>query len=163
MDCEAKTEEDEWLTPEWNAACERKNDLEGWQNGQEPKHELVKRFTDFCTLMGNANQDLVDHAAKFFGAEFIAAWCNRDAAFFTDLARVALIESGKRRLDDKCVELAVINIATKLWTKEKGNPTREEVMKEATRREIKVGNWSKTFKRCHLDFLKGRGRGRPKK
>lgn len=157
------TEEDEWLTPEWDAAIDRQLKLEGWAKGQEPKHELVKRFTLFCALMENANQDLVDHAAKGFGAEFIAAWCNRDAAFFKDLARVALIEAGTSRLHGDCIERAVIEIASKLWTKEKGNPTREEVMQEAKRRKINVGNWSKTFKRCHLDFLKGRGRGRPPK
>lgn len=163
MDSEAKTENDEWLTPDWDAAIEHQLELEGFKKGQEPKHALVKRFTLFCASMENVNQDLVDHAAKVFGAEFIAAWCNRDADFFADLKRVALIEAGTRRLPGDCIERAVIEIASELWTKERGNPTREEVMQEAARRGVKPGNWSKTFQRCHLDFLKGRRRGRPTK
>lgn len=170
------TEEDEWLTPEWDAAIDRQLELEGWKKGQEPKHELTQRFVRFCAVMGNLHRDMADRqwsvdevllrqpdAAMMFGAEFISAYLNRDNAFFTDLARVALIEAGTRRLTGDCIESAVIEIASELWTKDKGNPTREEVMQEAARRGVKPSNWSKTFKRCHLDFLKGRRRGRPTK
>lgn len=174
MDSEGKTEDDEWLNPDWDAAIDRQLELEGWQKGQEPKHELVQRFTYFCAVMAKLHLDMADqkwsadevllrqpYEAMVLGAEFLAAWSNRDAAFFEDLARVALIEAGTRRLAGDCIERAVIEIASELWTKEKGNPTRDEVMQEAKRRGIKPGNWSKTFKRCHLDFLKGRKRGRP--
>lgn len=174
MDSEAKTEDEEWLTPDWDAAIDRQLELEGWKKGQEPKHELVQRFTRFGAVMASLHLDMADQkwsadevllrqpdAAMVFGAEFLAAWRNRDASFFKDLARIALIEAGTRRLTGDCIERAVIEIASELWTKDKGNPTREEVMREAKRRGIKPGNWSKTFKRCCLDFLKGRGRGRP--
>ena len=175
MNSEAEREDDEWLTPDWDAAIDRQLELEGWKEGQEPKHELVQRFTYFCAVMGNLHLDMKDQKwstdevllrhpdeAMRLGAEFLAAWRNQDAAFFEDLARVALIDAGTRRKTGECIERAVIEIASELWTKEKGNPTKAKVMQVAERRGIKPSNWSKTFKRCHLDFLKGRKRGRPK-
>lgn len=172
----ANEEETEWLSPEWDAAIERKCDLDGWPKGKEPKHELVKRFTMLSSILECDDQELkqgqwtrdvvLTHApyqSMILGADFIAAWQNHDFGFFQDLARVAVIQSGARKHAGDPIESVVIGIASELWTKEKGNPSREDVMLEAKKKGLKVGNWSKTFKRCHLAFLKGRGRGRPSK
>lgn len=93
----------------------------------------------------------------------LLAWLNRDSSFFEEFARVEVIASGKRSKRDSVFYELVIETAFDLYTPEKGNPSQEEVIQAVKEKGVYVADWTKAFKNCRLDFLKGRRRGRPKR
>ena len=163
--------------PEWEPAVQLLGEMQIRRGGGETRHESVKalemQFWCVQELHGRARNDrewtreevlsVAPQAVENAGVEVLLAWLNNDFAFFEEFARVEVIASGKRSKRDKIPYEEVIDTAWDLCTPEKGNPSREEVKQAVEAKGVVVSDWTKAFKKCRLDFLKGRPRGRPKR
>lgn len=170
----ALPDDEEFLSPGWDAATERLLELQGLRSSARPRHKLVEQF-DQASWFLEANVECEDAmaAAEYWGRfpfadwgeRFFEAWLKNDVAFFEDLARVSRTLAGIHKADKiagDAVELMVLRAAYDLAERLRRDPSRDEVMAECQRLGIRVGHWGKTLKRCKLDFLKGATRGRPK-
>jgi len=114
------------------------------------------------------------HEIESCGLLVVLAWLNRDAKFFTELAKKVIIAFGgrrkgvaeKRKVKDTTQHERLIDVAHWLWYEEKRNPSRESVFENLAAEgiQIRAKDQSTMLKICKLDFLKSiRGRGRPRK
>lgn len=170
----ALPDDQEFLSPGWDAAIERMLDLEDLRPSARPRHDLVEKFRLAATCLYHCSLDAepmkgaaywADFPFDEWGQLFFNAWLKNDAAFFEDLARVSRTMAGIHKadkIDGDAVELMVLRAAYDLAERLRRDPSRDEVMAECQRLRIRVGHWGKTLKRCKLGFLKGASRGRPK-
>ncbi len=173
---EMESGDNEGHGPEWGPAVQLLHEMQIRRGGGETKHESVKalemQFWCVQELHERARNDkawtredvlsVAPQAVENAGVEVLLAWLNQDVKFFEEFARVEVIASGKNsKRDAKPYEL-VIETAFDLYTAANGNPSREVVIEAVKAKGVTVSDWTKAFKNCRLDFLRGTRRGRPK-
>lgn len=121
-------------------------------------------------------QDIAQFAADIESCGIVVAlaWLNKDASFFSELAKKVTIAIGHRRTEvadgrrikDITKEERLITVAIDLWYKTKQNPSRDLVLKTLADEgvHIRAKDQSGYFKRCKLSFLTSQRKpGRPRK
>ena len=159
-------DEDGWHGEEWEPAIQLLNELEARRFGAENAHpigrELEHRWGAIWYLRERADSDLTLLEAVNFcpaimeaGAAVINAWLKFDVAFFKELARRIETASGNRKKGElPPLYETIIDTAFNLFTRERGNPTKQEVRAAVEKLGFQGIDWTKAWKKCRLTFLK---------
>lgn len=164
-----------WDGPKWEPVIVRWLELVTNRTGGETAHprlrELEIEWSKIAISRKHETLTLTPlEIAQRFDAIFdtgeavINAWLAADDKFFDEVARKLRIQRGDTpKKKERPVEETVIEIARDLHLANKRNPTFRELKREADRLGLVVGDWGKTLKATHLDFIEGiPRRGRPK-
>jgi len=159
---------------EWEPVIELLWEMEkrrfGGGNSHPVGSKLELRWTCISDLRNEADSALTwsetvvySEAIREAGTEVINAWLRADVEFFKEFARrlenASVVRrevdaSGKRsQVKMTPVYETIINTAFGLVSKERGNPTKQEVRAAVEKEGLIVGDWTKAWKKCRLTFL----------
>jgi hypothetical protein len=167
MNTEKTTLDDEegWHGEEWETVVQLWHEMETRRLGGENAHPIGSQLELPWTaiwLTRNKSEypltpaETVDYfrAVVDAGTAVINAWLECDVDFFKEFARRLEIASGKRKLSElPPIYETIIETAFGLFSKEKGNPTKQQVRAAVEKLGFKGIDWTKAWKKCRLTFL----------
>lgn len=158
----------------WETVVELWHEMEtrrtGGQNAHPIGSQLELRWTCIWIQREESEAPLTPaETVEYFpavvdaGEAVINAWMKFDVDFFKEFARRLEIASGKRSNTDlPPLYETIIKTAFDLVSKERGNPTKQEVKAAVQKLGFNNVDWTKAWKKCRLTFLPDDGEGRRK-
>ncbi len=154
-----------WHGEEWETVVELWHEMEkrrlGGGNAHPIGSQLEMRWQCIWMLREKSEAPLtpaesVDYfrAVVDAGTAVINAWLKCDVDFFKEFARRLEIASGTRSNHDlPPLYETIIGTAFGLFSRDKGNPTKQQVRAVVEKLGFKGVDWTKAWKKCRLTFL----------